>query len=439
MGYRVLHIGVDDTDSKGGMCTTYVGAVARDRLLSLGLEEADYPSLVRLNPNCPFKTRGNAAVALHMRCPATLVDEAFKAVVEVVEELYERGYGDTQPGVAMRLGGSTPEELRGFAYRAVTELVELDEALNLAERHNIRIHRINGGRGVIGALAAVSYELGEHTFEAIAYRTRDNWGTVRRVDRQSVFEMDRITRGRTFDNVDYEAGEVRVTPHTPCPVLAGVRALTAEDALRGLGMIRFLEPVERVVVYRTNQATDRHLTARRIEELKPYVNAVVEGVVSSRPSTIKGGHVFFKLSDGTGEVVCAAYEPTKTLKKIAKQLIPGDRVKAMGGVKPKPEGLTLNLEKLEILELAELTVEKPPVCESCNRTMKSRGRGRGYECWGCGSVKGDAERRIVKLERGVRPGIYEAAASARRHLSKPLELCIRGVKRGGGEGSACYD
>ena len=427
---KMLHIGIDDTDSKGGMCTTYVGAVARERLLALGLREADYPSLVRLNPNCPFKTRGNAAVALHMRCPDDLVEEAFKTVVEVVEALYEKGYGETQPGVAAYVGEEIPKELTDFAYRAVTELVELDEAIKLAEKHGVKLHRINGGRGVVGAVAAVGYRFDQHTFEAIAYRHRENWGTVRRIDWSSVFEMDRHTRGRTFDNVDYETGEVRVAPHTPCPVLAGVRALTAEDALQGLRMIRFLEPVERVVVYRTNQATDKHLVARRVAELKPYVNAVVEGRVSSWPRTIKGGHVFFKVSDGTGEVMCAAYEPTKTLNKVARMLIPGDRVRVMGGVKPKPEGLTLNLEKLEVVELAEYLVPRPPFCDSCGRVMKSKGRGKGYACERCGSWKSSSERRMVKVERPIKPGLYEATASARRHLSKPLEITLA---------SACYD
>ena len=63
----ILWIGLDDTDSKKGGCTTYIGALLIRRLKRLGLRLAGFPRLIRLNPNCPFKTRGNAAIALRLR------------------------------------------------------------------------------------------------------------------------------------------------------------------------------------------------------------------------------------------------------------------------------------------------------------------------------------------------------------------------------------
>ena len=58
-------IGIDDTDSPQGMCTTYLGAILARRLIRehMRVREA---RLVRLNPNVTFKTRGNAAVALNV-------------------------------------------------------------------------------------------------------------------------------------------------------------------------------------------------------------------------------------------------------------------------------------------------------------------------------------------------------------------------------------
>ena len=49
-------IGIDDTDSPAGMCTTYLGAVLARRLIHdhMRVREA---RLVRLNPNVTFKTR----------------------------------------------------------------------------------------------------------------------------------------------------------------------------------------------------------------------------------------------------------------------------------------------------------------------------------------------------------------------------------------------
>ena len=58
-------IGIDDTDSNEGMCTTYLGALLLDELKAYGTVEA-LPMLVRLNPTIPYKTRGNAAVALKL-------------------------------------------------------------------------------------------------------------------------------------------------------------------------------------------------------------------------------------------------------------------------------------------------------------------------------------------------------------------------------------
>ena len=58
-----MFIGIDDTDSPAGMCTTYLGAVLVRRLKSAGLTIRE-TRLVRLNPNAPFKTRGNAAICI---------------------------------------------------------------------------------------------------------------------------------------------------------------------------------------------------------------------------------------------------------------------------------------------------------------------------------------------------------------------------------------
>src|SRR2546428_7033917 len=59
-----MHLGVDDTDSLRGMCTTYL-ATELVRALS-GWDLIGYPRLVRLNPNIPWKTRGNGAICLRL-------------------------------------------------------------------------------------------------------------------------------------------------------------------------------------------------------------------------------------------------------------------------------------------------------------------------------------------------------------------------------------
>src|SRR2546421_10712520 len=71
----VLWIGVDDTDSLQGMCTTFLATeIVRD--LTQDLDLIGYPRLVRLNPNIPWKTRGNGAVCIRVgngRGPTSIV------------------------------------------------------------------------------------------------------------------------------------------------------------------------------------------------------------------------------------------------------------------------------------------------------------------------------------------------------------------------------
>ena len=65
----ILHVGVDDTDNPTGDCTTYL-ATQIVKFLSTEIpntEFLDYPNLIRLMPNIPYKTRGNAAVAIRVK------------------------------------------------------------------------------------------------------------------------------------------------------------------------------------------------------------------------------------------------------------------------------------------------------------------------------------------------------------------------------------
>ena len=59
-----LYIGIDDTDSPDGMCTTYLASQIINKFEENGIVLKDYPRLIRLNPFARFKTRGNGAVSL---------------------------------------------------------------------------------------------------------------------------------------------------------------------------------------------------------------------------------------------------------------------------------------------------------------------------------------------------------------------------------------
>lgn len=415
---------MDDTDSKKGGCTTYIGALLIRRFEELGLRLIGFPRLIRLNPNCPFKTRGNAAIALKLQ--GEYSSEVEDLVAEVIEEYAELGEEGTEPGVVF-LEGEPSEELRRFYWRAVWEIIPLEEAFKLAEKIGVKMLYYKDGRGIIGALAAVGADLTAgktKTYELIAHRRRDYWGTVRHIDSKSVFEMDRATRPYTFDNVDYESGEIRIAPHTPCPVLLGIRGIDPKILEKAFGMLRIGEPVEMVTIFETNQGTDVHLRPARIAQLRDGMSAIVTGKVLEKPRFEIGGHVFFKLSDGTGELTCAAYEPTKSFRNVVAKLLPGDEVTVYGAVKLKPQGLTLNLEKIHVRKPVEAIIKRPPKCPKCGKRMESMGAGKGYRCKRCKTRLGSESAEIIKLPREITLGFYEVPPSARRHLAKPLNLQI---------------
>jgi tRNA(Ile2)-agmatinylcytidine synthase len=146
---------------------------------------------------------------------------------------------------------------------------------------------------------------------------------------------------------------------------------------------------------------------------------VVEGKVSKMPHTITGGHVIFMVNDGTGDIDCAAYEPTGDFRKIVLRLREGDRVRVAGGVRQVEGGLTLNLERLEVFELTEQFVMANPRCPACGSATESMGRGQGFRCKKCGLRDPKLSRRRLQVERELEVGFYLPPPRAHRHLTKP--------------------
>lgn len=416
-----LHIGIDDTDSKKAMCTTYVAAIIYEDLLKMGLTPIVRPQLIRLNPNCPYKTRGNAAVALRFLVGSEKLESVKGAVLNRVRELAELECDTTEPGVAFYVGDEVPERLRCFSMKVIRQMVNVEDAIAVASEVGAELHALKGRRGVVGALAAVGMDkIPMKTYELIAYRDKQNWGTFRRIDDNSVIKMDLITSPWTFDNFDYETNESRIAPHTPCPVLLGIRSLDPDMAFYAFSILRILEPVERVLLFETNQATDLHIQEVKIADIKGDMSVSVEGTVVDLPKVMPGGHVFFTLSDETGTIQCAAFEPTKSFRKVVRALRPGDRVKVYGSVKSKPgTPLTINLEKLLVMNLTRSIRTLPPSCKVCGKKMKSLGRNKGYRCPKCGEKLPEGSEVFIEEQRAIMPGVYAVPPSARRHLSKP--------------------
>ena len=416
-----LHIGLDDTDSPEGGCTTYLTAKLVEPLLDLGATFIGYPTLLRLNPNTPWKTRGNAALCLRMEIDDTKYDAVKGEVRNIIEQLGQFQCDNTNPGVVF-LKGEVPTDIKDYALRVVRSIVSKNDALCLINRHDLDYLEYKNGRGIIGALAAIGGTIDDDfTYELLTYRVPENWGTPRCVNVESIAKMDEVLRDCTFNNLD-ESGKPLITPRGPDPVLYGVRGENPEAVYNAMEMIESLEPVERWMICRSNQGTDQHFgTPITISQLKEYNPAVIQGVVDSVPETIEGGHVFFKLKDDTGSVICAAFEPTGSFRDIVRKLRPGDYVTVYSGVSLHYDELTLNMEKLLIHTVSPRLIYAKPKCPKCGASTESMGKGQGLRCRKCGYRGDDLVEELMELDCDLVPRIYLPDRGAHRHLTKPYE------------------
>lgn len=412
---KYLHIGIDDTDSPDGMCTTFLASQIINRFKDNGIELVDYPRLIRLNPFARFKTRGNGGVALKI-----LDDDkaglAKEIVLEEVEKLSMFDCDNTNPGIIF-YDGEITKEMEDYAFRAIYEFITIEEAESFGESVGCEIHKFKKGRGIIGSIAAISLPLSDYTFELLAYRASEYYGTKRQIDYDSVYEMDKMTFPDTFENIDYSENYIAIEPKTPCPVLYGIRSNSVGSLKQAKDIVKVNEPIVDWCIFKTNQHTDMHIQkASKISDMKQFGCYEVVGTVKNKPTIIDGGHMFFYICDGSGEIECGAYEPTKNFRKTVSNLRAGDLIRVYGGI---GEQNTFNIEKFQVIKLNDVEY-KNPICE-CGKRMTSAGKGKGFKCKKCGNrIESNEKVPIVVLRDLKNAQFYETPVSARRHLSKPL-------------------
>lgn len=410
-------IGIDDTDSIAGMCTTFIA-----KELCKKLEVVGFPRLIRLNPNIPYKTRGNGAIALNVKTNNDK-EKIKKIVLETIEKHAILKDDKTNPGAVFLEKEDFNKNnnfkiLNEFYKKTVSELVTIGEALDISEQVCAEVHKFKNGRGVIGALAAIGADLTEdRTYEIIAYRIPKNYGTERKIDHESVFEMDKKTGPSTFNNVDRDLRKILILPRGDDPVFCGIRGESPEIVNAAWELIKPLEEIEETLVFETNQGTDAHLREKKIPEIMPYDCVIVRGKVSEGPRNIRGGHVIFKLRYYSQEIECTAFRETGNFREIIRKLKLGDRIIVYGGI---GKYWCINLEKIKILKLKKYYETVNPVCEKCKIKMKSEGKNKGFQCRRCKKKLPENSAVTREIDRDLKNGFYEATADARRHLSMPI-------------------
>jgi tRNA(Ile2)-agmatinylcytidine synthase len=409
-------LGIDDTDSSRGLCTTYLAyriATGLDRLIRVKA----YPRLVRLNPNVPFKTRGNAAVCIPIETddPA----KAFDSVKETVTRLSDVAHG-ANSGVVFVENPKTAEIFLEIYERAISGLVNSHRVKKFLEAHRVRNFTLGNGMGLVGAAACLAFdERFDHTYELIAYRKEDCWGTKRMIDSSSVREMDQATFPNTFNNYDYQKRKVLIAPHGPDPVFAGIRGESPSTVISAFKALRFEERLDGYMVYLSNQHTDAHLLHSL--DGKVYSAGSLGGLVLSVSSGI-GGHIYLSIQDDEGLKHAAVYEPTGDLRRAARMLDRGDVVRVYGGIRrgTTRHAKVVNVEKMEVLSLRRGINRHNPTCAVCGVRMKSEGRGKGFQCRKCGRKLISKQPSGYPTPRVIVPGIYVSSPRSNRHLTKPL-------------------
>ena len=102
---------VFDTDSPKKGCTTYIAALLVEKLSQMGLTFVDYPHLIRLNPNVPWKTRGNGAVCIRVCGKEDVIGNVRDITIELVEKESDLGVDGTDPGIVFYFGEKVPLDI----------------------------------------------------------------------------------------------------------------------------------------------------------------------------------------------------------------------------------------------------------------------------------------------------------------------------------------
>jgi len=343
-------LGMDDTDSRFGHCTTHLGYLVVSELARIGCTIPAYPRLVRLNPNIPFKTRGNAAVCVEFEARSEpLRDEAFRAAERLLEAEADVANG-ANSALIMVSEDSDLSFFRQLYRRALSGVVSYRSVTRAVSEMDLRRRLLGNGMGIVGAASSLGFSCAsDHTYELIAYRRPENCGTPREVFPRSVEEMELETFPHTFNSYDHESGRVLVAPTGPDPVLVGVRGDSPRAILDAFRRVEIREEPLGYLIYATNQCTDAHLADRLSIPLKAYSAGWVEGFVVST-EMLEGSHLRVRLRAGDS-VDCMVYEPSGDLRRMARSLRSGDEVRMSGGVRraSSKNPSVVNVEKIDVL------------------------------------------------------------------------------------------
>lgn len=425
-----VHIGLDDFDLYQFGCTTHAATYLLHEVSKhIPIKLIDYPNLVRLNPSIPWKTRGNAAVAIRISIPCKYLDKLVELSEKILMNYYDKMSKEldvkmeepnVNPGLLIVLD-PLPHIYRKMYINALTDIVPYEVAINkLKTCFNTFLVESYRGRGIIGAAAAIGWisQDSDYTYELITYRSKSRYLEPRCIDKSSVYFFDRAT-STTFNNVDPDTGKIIIAPHGFDPVLYGVRGDDVNELVKALDIIKTCEPLTAWTIFRSNQGTDSHAVDRYVKELRPYRTARLKLRILEKPKIIPGGHVVVKAGDSTASIDLVFFKPSK-LDLVARKLCIGDEVIVQGHVKPWINGVGFHVEKIVVVKQITMYICKAPRCPICGSRMTKKGFGKGYKCTNCGYTS-YTKPECISIDRGNLKKLFLPPPSEQKHLIKPLK------------------
>ena len=369
-----MWLGIDDTDSLEGGCTTLVFHQLLD---SIPCEYGE-PRLTRLWPFAAQRTRGNASLSVEIYCDESIIEWLDKYWIDNIlplkgqisnSEHSDRKQYPSDPG--MTLFFEQPNE--DYYWKAVRGEVDFYQG-----GHQW------GGNGRIGAAASCAWRGNNRTWEGIAWRMGE-----RIVSEEALTIVDELDG--TFLCRDPRSNRGLISPRGPCPVMFGVRATSKEVAEKATKiLVENSAPTSGSRVFATNQGTGDHIES-------------VKTLTISSKEIIQGGHVLLNEK-------FIAFGESGNLKLIAQWLEVGDNIEYIG----------MEFENkihLEGIKVVDSKRKLRPIC-SCGTRMKSMGVNQGVRCPRC---KKKSQQNWVTEDRiPPKSGWVQPPVDKRRHLAKSL-------------------
>ncbi len=437
----------DDIDTLRGGCTTHFATKIINIFLSKGWKLEDFPRLVRLNPDIPWKTRGNAAISIVLSNEekisiediAYLVQEEFISYISSNEPIT----GHSQPTFIVAdydVISSRSYFFRRLYRNAIKETLdmktiekELRKTIGEKEK-GIVIRSLIGKRGLIGTLASIGhiFENDDYTFELLAYK-RDQEINKKNLDNKLLYSFFLKHEDIfTFGNIDIYSKKSIVTPHGPDPVLFGLRG---DNPLTLLSIFKEIVDyygslIDIWMLFKTNQGTDVHhrrSNKRKTESL--YSQIEVIGWKIRKKEILPSGHHIFKINIlepdplSSIEIEVACYRESLKMRRLLGKLGEDDLLLLFGNTKREFDlpSITLNLEKNYVIYRKTQSKNVKPLCPKCFNTLESEGRGKGLRCRKCNYRLFVTDIHKITAGKEITPTVFHEPPMYQRHLTKPLK------------------